>query len=183
MDRLPTSSFTSSPDTASMQNFVQVHRLSQTCPRKFGNSQDSQRGTWLATLRTWLRSLGWQESGSWRWRHPDLPLAQATIQWTQPLTQEAIDLENHKLRESWRRSLFNKFLSSSRRDAAAIDHPVYDKKRVQLARHMFRDLDTHGKAVMMGAVVSDARFDVMLRRPIQDCKWCNAGVTPSWEHL
>jgi len=99
------------------------------------------------------------------------------------LTQEAIDLENHKLRESWRRTLFNKFLSSSRRDAAAIGHPVYDEKRVQLAIHMFRDLGTHGRAVMMGQVISDARFDVMLRRPIQDCKWCNAGVTPSWEHL
>ena len=61
-----------------------------------------------------------------RWRHPDLARAQATIQWIQPLTQEAIDLENHRLRESWRRTLFNNFLSSSRRDAAAIGHPVYD---------------------------------------------------------
>ena len=41
----------------------------------------------------------------------------------------------------------------------------------------WRDQNVHGRAVMMGGVVSDARFD------IEPCAWCGTAAIPSWEHL
>ena len=142
----------------------------------------SCRGTWLHTVRSWLQSLGWQEEAPWRWHHPD-PSSNPTIHWNRPLRSEEQDAEKHALRESWRRHLFSSFLASTRRDAVAVAATAYLEPRVNLARKMFRTQDTHARAVMTGAVVSDARLDVMQRRAINTCTWCNQNEIPSWDHL
>ena len=94
-----------------------------------------------------------------------------------------LDVEKHMLRESWRRIPFANFLGSSRRDAQAIGTSPYAESRVAAARQLFREFDTHAKAVMMGAVVSDARLDRMYHRPIQPCSWCqHPSAIPRWDH-
>ena len=66
--------------------------------------------------------------------------------------------------ESWRRLQFNQFLNSSRRDSQAVGNPAYNEARITHVRKAFSTADVHGRAVMVGAIVSDARFDRMNRR-------------------
>eukprot|EP00435_Cladocopium_sp_Y103_P057860 s279_g20.t1 len=92
--------------------------------------------------------------------------------------------EKHQLRESWRRQLFSDFMALDRRDAAAVqDAAASSEQRVTLARKTFQELDTHGRAVMSGAVVSDPRFNVMCHEEIQPCTRCDSGEVPSWDHV
>lgn len=140
------------------------------------------RGTWLGTVRGWLEDLGWIEEGPFHWRCHALG-ARGIIRWSGRVSTAELDVEKHMLRESWRRILFANFLGSSRRDAQAIGTPPYAESRVAAARQLFREFDTHAKAVMMGAVVSDARLDRMYHRPIQPCSWCqHPSAIPCWDH-
>ena len=41
----------------------------------------------------------------------------------------------------------------------------------------------HGRAVLTGAIVSDARFDIMQSKPIECCQWCSTAAIPDWNHL
>eukprot|EP00435_Cladocopium_sp_Y103_P055467 s979_g18.t1 len=50
-------------------------------------------------------------------------------------------------------------------------------------RQAFRDQNAHGRGVMVGVIVSDARFDEIEGMEIQNCVWCEADVCPTWEHL
>lgn len=153
-----------------------VRRHPRAWPRR------SPNGSWLGSVRAWLADLGWQETGPWLWHHPNLGPQGFNISWTARLTQPEIDRENHQLRESWRRQLFAKFLASARRDAAAVQGSSYSERRVANVRKVFSEQDAHGKGVMLGGVVSDARLDRMRREEIQPCQWCEEGAIPSWSH-
>ena len=52
-----------------------------------------------------------------------------------------------------------------------------------LVRKIFAEQDTQNKGVMMGAVVSDARFQRMKTEIVQICVWCHTGEAPTWQHL
>jgi hypothetical protein len=146
--------------------------------------QRSPQGTWLGTVRSWLASLGWSEQRPWLWQHPNLGARGFQISWTSQLSEPDLQREKHELRESWRRQLFSDFMASGRRDAAAVQGAAYSESRMTLARNTFRELDTHGRAVMAGAVVSDARFNVMCHEDIQPCTWCDdPAAVPDWDHL
>ena len=103
--------------------------------------------------------------------------------WNIQITKEGRDHEAHMIRESWRQSLFASFKQSTRRDAAQIQAVEYDEDRVKLTRRLWRSLDAHGRGVLTGAIVSDARFDVIQRKPIECCQWCGTAATPDWHHL
>ena len=142
--------------------------------------QRTIRGTWLYTVTSWLQSLGWDEVGAFHWRHSDI---QVDIQWSHPLSPAEGEKEKHHIRETWRRLLFDQFLASSRRDSQAVGNPAYDEAWITRARKLFQDADTHGRAVMVGAVVSDARYDRMKRREIAHCQWCrDPDAIPGWVH-
>ena len=149
-------------------------------PRPWPHS--SARGTWLGTVRQWLLGLQWQEQGAWVWTHPSINFR---VDWTQPITEEIKNKEHHALREAWRREQFALWQSSGRRDANAALGCNYNEKRVACARKMFRSCNTHSRACMIGAVVSDARLD-KIRNPDQPpdpCSWCSSGDAPTWHHL
>ena len=134
----------------------------------------------FATLTSWLQSLGWDEVGAFHWRHSDI---QVDIQWSHPLSPAEGEKEKHHIRETWRRLLFDQFLASSRRDSQAVGNPAYDEAWITRARKLFQEADTHGRAVMVGAVVSDARYDRMKRREIAHCQWCrDPDAIPGWVH-
>ena len=120
-------------------------------PRPWPNS--SARGTWLGTVRQWLLGLQWQEQGAWVWTHPNINFR---VDWTQPITGDTKNKEHHALREAWRREQFALWQSSGRRDANAAKGCNYNEKRVACARKMFRSCNTHSRACMIGAIVSDA---------------------------
>ena len=50
-------------------------------------------------------------------------------------------------------------------------------------RKAYRSLCTHGCAVLVGAIVSDARFHVMMGDDIEPCQWRGTQEIPSWDHL
>eukprot|EP00438_Fugacium_kawagutii_P018258 Skav220450 [mRNA] locus=scaffold254:176650:177522:+ [translate_table: standard] len=147
-------------------------------PRPWPRS--SLRGSWLGTVRKWMASLGWQERGPWTWHHNTL---QVDISWVAQRDAQQKQREQHHLRESWRRVMFEQFLASSRNDAAAVRGVVYEEQRMTLVRKCFAEQDTHAKGVMMGGVVSDARFQRMKNEPVQPCVWCRMDEAPTWLHL
>ena len=87
------------------------------------------------------------------------------------------------LRESWRQVQFASFKQSSRRDAAQIQAVSYDENRTTMTRRFWRTQDAHGRGVLAGAIVSDARFDIMQGKPIACCQWCRTDALPDWSHL
>ena len=111
----------------------------------------------------------------------------ARILWHQPLPKGLNDKERHEIREPWRRLQFAQVLNSSRRDSKGFtgcwQSCFYDEARITLARQAFRTADVHGRAGMVGAIVSDARFDHMKRMDIQSCRWCQQNCVPRWEHV
>ena len=149
-------------------------------PRAWPNT--SPRGTWLGTVRQWLLGLQWQEQGAWTWVHPEVNFC---IDWNQPICMDIKQKEHHALRETWRRQQFALFMSSGRRDAAAVQDCVYNESRVTCARKIFRSCNTHSQACMIGAVVSDARLDKIKNpdHPPAPCSWCSTGDAPTWHHL
>ena len=58
----------------------------------------------------------------------------------------------------------------------------YDEGRLKSTRTLFRTQDTHGRAVMTGAVVSDARLHVILNEEMQSCTWCETEEVATWAH-
>eukprot|EP00438_Fugacium_kawagutii_P000347 Skav204708 [mRNA] locus=scaffold3332:74506:81342:+ [translate_table: standard] len=140
----------------------------------------SLRGSWLGTVRKWMNALGWQERGPWTWRHDIL---QFDISWAAQLNEQQKQREQHHLRESWRRAMFEQFLSSARNDAIAVSGVTYQEQRMTLVRKIFAEQDTHAKGVMIGGVVSDARFQRMKNEAVQPCVWCHTAEAPTWLHL
>ncbi|CAL1166310.1 unnamed protein product [Cladocopium goreaui] len=139
-------------------------------------------GTWLGTVRSWLQSLNWHEEAAWTWIHPDI---QFRLDWTQPIDENTKQREHHALREAWRRQQFQQFLSSGRRDATAVQGSVYQEARAKLTRQTYQSSNTHSRACLIGAVVSDARLDRIRDHNTAPapCKWCASGNVPTWDHL
>ena len=79
--------------------------------------------------------------------------------------------------------MFAKFLASARRDDAAVQGSSYSELRVAYVRKVYSGQDAHGKGVMLGGVVSDARLHRMRQEEIQPCQWCEEGAIPSWSHV
>ena len=163
---------------AGMQAFSYLAAVVRSDPRPW--PPRARQGTWLSTVKGFLRDLNWQIASAWKWTHPDLPFS---IDLSRQVSEVTLLQEQHAVRESWRRVQFRSFLASGRRDAAAVGNVAYSEERMTAARHIFRSQNAHGRGVMVGAIVSDARFDRIRGLEIQNCVWCNADVCPTWEHL
>ena len=160
--------------------YIHLAPIVRENPRRWPNA--ATRGTWLGTVRSWLQSLNWHEEAAWTWIHPDI---QFRLDWTQPIDENTKQREHHALREAWRRQQFQQFLSSGRRDATAVQGSVYQEARAKLTRQTYQSSNTHSRACLIGAVVSDARLD-RIRDPNTapaPCKWCASGNVPTWDHL
>ena len=90
---------------------TEVRHTARPWPRR------SVKGTWLGTVRSWLSSLGWNETGDFEWHHAEVG---ATIHWHQALPKDLNDKERHEIREFWKRLQFSGFLNSSRRDSQVV---------------------------------------------------------------
>ena len=89
----------------------------------------------------------------------------------------------HRIRESWRRQLFCKWLTSHRRELQNFPNLVYEEKRIFAVRKAYQQNCVHARAVLTGAAVSDACFKVMCQDDLENyCVHCNDQVIPSWYH-
>lgn len=160
--------------------FLHLASLVRQQPRPWPAA--SARGTWLGTVRSWLQTLKWREEGGWRWSHPNVDFV---IDWSRAISDDIKSKEQHALRETWRRQQFQLFLDSGRRDATATHGSEYCESRCKIVRQTFQSSSTHMRACLIGAVVSDARFDKIIH-PHADpslCSWCDSGTVPTWHHL
>ena len=145
----------------------QIHRR----PRQW--QPRPRRGTWVHRVQRWLASLGWTSVAPWMWNHP-------RQNWNLNLQNPITERDAHEIRESWRWQRFQSFLNSSRRDVQGV---VVDARRISLARKLFRQQNVHGCGVMMGGVISDARFDKIRSVNLGGCQWCSEETVPTWHHL
>ena len=164
---------------AGIQSFCTFAQLVRENPRPW--PAQAKRGTWLKAVCGFLHDLRWRPVEAWTWKHHDFP--SHTISFSMPLPAAELEQEKHVLRESWRRIQLASFLTSGRRDATSVGPAVYSEDRMTKVRKHFQQLDVHARAVMVGAVVSDARFDRVRGLEIQKCQWCDSEAVPSWEHL
>ena len=74
----------------------------------------------------------------------------------------------HRFRESWRRQLFCKWLTSHRRELQNFPNLVYEEKRICAVRKAYRQNCVHARAVLTGAAVSDACFKVMCQDDLEN---------------
>ena len=164
---------------AGMQAFTTLAQLVRSRPRPW--PARSARGSWLGAVRLFLKNLGWTELGNWRWQHAALTAPHDTLDLTVPITKAQQLQEQHQVRETWRRDLFSKFLRSGRRDAQMAQHVLYSEPRMTNTRTLFRNLDSHGRGVLVGAIVSNARFDKIQTRSLAG--WgglLTGGAPPYW---
>ena len=132
-------------------------------------------------MNRFLSDLGWRNHSPWIWEHPEF--SRDPIDLNRPPALNSLDREQHIVRESWRRVQFSRSLASGRRDAAHVRNAQYDEQRALVARRFFKVQNVHGRGVMTGAMVSDARYDVIRGLALQNCAWCGTPATLSWEHL
>lgn len=92
---------------------------------------------------------------------------------------QSVEQLGHNVWDAWRK-LWTEF-SRSRRDAQAVQHVQYSPARTKSARMAFLEQGAHGRAVLTGAAVSDARFDRMKQRAVAACTWCQE--IPTWNHV
>lgn len=163
------------------------HRFLRTTQESLGQWPRKLSG-WTATLRTGMKDLGWEEQqdSPWVWHHDGLATSLSLNPQSRFWVQEP-QLLQRILRESWRFTRFQAWKESARLDAQACPDAVYCPERLQAVQR--RQLESHELAVLTGAVISPARFQVMLRssndpRTPAGCPWC--GLSPdhaNWEHV
>ena len=139
-------------------------------------------GSWLHRVDKWMHELGWQAQDTWQWAHASL----GVIKWTGPNGTPA-KLQDHLIRESWRRIQFESFRNCERRDATqerALGVLQYDERRCKLARMAATQHGLHAAAVLAGGGVSDAVFSVMRGENVDmQCGWCQQPKAATWHHL
>ena len=139
-------------------------------------------GSWLHRVDKWMHELGWQAQDTWQWAHASL----GVIKWTGPNGTPA-KLQDHLIRESWRRIQFESFRNCERRDATqarALGVLQYDERRCKLARVAATQHGLHAAAVLAGGGVSDAVFSVMKGENVDmQCGWCQQPKAATWHHL
>ena len=116
--------------------------------------------------------------------------------WTHPSGDVLVfDSENglrrglHVLRERWRRHQFDLFLKLDRHEAreiAAADQAGYDADRVKRAVHLYKDVTTEARGVMLSGGKSEEYYSCMRwGKPPAGAHWCttcslcSASVLPS----
>lgn len=162
-------------------SFLSLHQSVQAAQRahKFRRlrwrNSPSPAG-WQHALVRGLSEYGWTPQRNWILQHPQE--GQCNI-----LHDGAAVL--HKVRESWRRSLFAEFLSQKRRDSNLLRQQVgYDHMSCKVARCLYESSGNHGRAVLVGAALSSAVYCRIRKEPVPfHCSWCNQQEAADWDHL
>ena len=134
-------------------------------------------GAWIHRVDVTLQSWGWTNIAPWQWQH---------------LQEGSFNLQNdhwqlilHQLRESWRRFCWDSFCHQTRRDSMQFAQEPFSSLRCKEACRLFQRTSQHGRAVLTGAALSLACYQVMYEKAVAPgCSFCgNADVYPGWDHL
>ena len=161
--------------TAALSACTTLHRVLPTAHVAW--TFRPQHGTWLGRVRLALQAWQWQEVAPFHWAHASL----GNMHWTRADSPQVRARVAHLLRESWRRTLFDRFLAQPRRDALQLRFvATYSEPQVQRARALFERSDQHVRAVMVGAALSTAVYDVLSLGPGRAgvCHLCHSAQLP-----
>ena len=144
---------------------------------------------WTRNLRNFMKSIGCKETTNWRW---------CTSQGgTIDLNPESDDFDEtnglmaHRIREAWRKTLFDRWRVRARIDAKLCATQTYCEERCAMTRKLV-GTDGHKFAVAAGAAVGPQRYVLtgqdskQGRTETADCPWCGPcvqGQGPDWEHM
>lgn len=105
---------------------------------------------WQHAIVDCLSKYGWEPLQHWVLQHPQEGRCH--------VLQDG-ESAMHKFRESWRRFLFEQFLSQNRRGSNLLRGQVlYDSKSCKQARSLYESSGNHGRAVLVGAALSTAVY-------------------------
>jgi hypothetical protein len=165
-----------------------LHRYLKKTMHSLGQWPKKLSG-WTATLRQGMLDLGWDEvvDSAWTWQHHGLSCRVSLNPSSNSWLAEGTLLQ-HQLRESWRYCRFDSWKTSGRKDSEACPNASYCPQRLKVLQS--RQLSSHDLAVMTGALVSPARYHVMLQnsrnldKHAPGCPWCGmAAATADWNHV
>ena len=134
-----------------------------------------RKNTWQGEVRHWLSKLGWRTTAPWQWQH----LACGYFDMSRPPRPDA----DHRIRESWRRAQFAKFLDQGRHELEGISVPAYCEQTVKRTSAAFRQPIEHFRGILTGAACSIAMQRAMRQQGVGSCCWCSSGAVPCWHHL
>ena len=131
-----------------------------------------RKNTWQGEVRHWLSKLGWRTAAPWQWQH----LACGCFDMSRPPRPDA----DHRIRESWRRAQFAKFLDQGRHELEGIPVPAYCEQTVKRTSAAFRQPIEHFRGILTGAACSIAMQRAMRQQGVGSCCWCSSGAVPCW---
>ena len=152
------------------QNLKAWRSFCQISRQKVLHAQDP----WRTKVHRWLKRLGWLPSSTFRWTHSILGTLDALGDKKE---------QEHKVRESWRRCLFDQFITSKRRDAHLLRSWRYDETSCKFARELFLSGTGDERAVLCGAALSLAAYRKMAKVAVGTCQFCHQVAVPDWHHL
>ena len=113
---------------------------------------------WTRNLRNFMKSVGCDETASWRWC--------TRLGGIIDLNPESEDFDEtnglmaHRIREAWRKTLFDRWRTRARIDARLCATQTYSEERCAMTRKLV-GTDGHRFAVAAGAAVSPQKYAVI----------------------
>ena len=126
---------------------------------------------WTAALRKGMMRLGFTEDEAWKWSHPWFSGLHLHLD---HLPDNPADFFCHTLREAWRKTQFDEFINSNRRDAAACRQAVFNCEAAKTLR--LGTWDSHIFAAVTGAFISPLCYQQMTGEPFP-CPWCGKNIS------
>lgn len=140
-------------------------------------------GTWHLRVQQFLSHFGIQQIGPLAWTSGGLRFDFNHHDYEVILLQ--LGHLCHQVRDVFRKMLFDQFLARQRRDSRFLSANCRFNAERAIAARKFHDTGTaHMRAVLLGAALSPAVYDVLRHRPAaQRCPSCLENVVPDWEHV
>lgn len=140
-------------------------------------------GTWHLRVQQFLSHFGIQQIGPLAWTSGGLRFDFNHHDYEVILLQ--LGHLCHQVRDVFRKMLFDQFLARQRRDSRFLSANCRFNAERAIAARKFHDTGTaHMRAVLLGAALSPAVYDVLRHRPVaQRCPSCLENVAPDWEHV
>ena len=134
-------------------------------------------GTWISRVDSTLQLWDWQNVGPWNWHHDQ--------EGDFDLSTDDMDIILHKIRNSWRRTCWRDFCNQDRRDSRLFDENQFCPDRSKAASKLFAKASQHGRAVLTGAALSLAVYQVIYQGEASPgCSLCGDDTAvPTWYHL
>jgi hypothetical protein len=142
----------------------------------FGNCK------WATRVAEFLHDFGFQKLDNGLWR---LHTITFDFRCDDAIFKATLNHFAHSLREAFRHQQMLGFVASSRRDAREIVTDfVYDPKVLTAASKLYKQANSHQRAVMLGAALSPAAYDKIADREVSTrCILCGQCRTPDWRHV